>query len=133
MQAALPLPAYPQRQRRQGSGWAAARSLPPPPQRASVGVFHGFPFHGTSPTATCCEIRFLVLHTYPDGIKAVRSGDDEQRPLSVVAPQEPISQVDDRLIELGWVALADLAPVLFDRRLGSHNLTSLRWCSGTRM
>ena len=22
------------------------------------------------PTAPCCEIRFLVLHTYPDGIKA---------------------------------------------------------------
>ena len=23
------------------------------------------------PIAPCCEIRFLVLHTYPDGIKAV--------------------------------------------------------------
>ena len=22
------------------------------------------------PTAPCCEIRFLVLHAYPDGIKA---------------------------------------------------------------
>ena len=22
------------------------------------------------PTASCCEIRFLVLHAYPDGIKA---------------------------------------------------------------
>jgi len=25
---------------------------------------------GARPTAPCCEIRFLVLHTYPDGIKA---------------------------------------------------------------
>ncbi len=27
-------------------------------------------FAATRPTAPCCEIRFLVLHTYPDGIKA---------------------------------------------------------------
>ena len=47
MEAAWTLPACPLRQRRQGSGRAAPRSLPPPPQRASVGVFHAFPFHGT--------------------------------------------------------------------------------------
>ena len=47
MEAAWTLPACPLRQRRQGSGRAAARSLPPLPQRASVGVFHAFPFHGT--------------------------------------------------------------------------------------
>ena len=45
------------------------RSLPPLPQRASVGVFHAFSSMAR-PTAPCCEIRFLVLHTYPDGIKA---------------------------------------------------------------
>ena len=35
-------------------------------------VFHAFPevVFGARPTAPCCEIRFLVLHTYPDGIKA---------------------------------------------------------------
>ena len=32
-------------------------------------VFHAFPSMAR-PTAPCCEIRFLVLHTYPDGIKA---------------------------------------------------------------
>ena len=47
MEAAWTLPACPLRQRRQGSGRAAAQSLPPLPQRASVGVFHAFPFHGT--------------------------------------------------------------------------------------
>ena len=46
--------------------------LPPLSQWASVGVFHTFPRgdFGARPTAPCCEVRFLVLHTYPDGIKA---------------------------------------------------------------
>jgi len=36
------------RQRRlQSAPFGATRSLPPPPQWASVGVFHAFPFHGT--------------------------------------------------------------------------------------
>jgi len=69
MEAAWTLPACPLRQRRQGSGRAAARSLPPVPQRASVGCSTPFPSMA-GPTAPCCEIRFLVLHTYPDGIKA---------------------------------------------------------------
>lgn len=31
-------------------------------------MFHALPFHDTSPPpAPCCEIRFLVLHTHPDG------------------------------------------------------------------
>ena len=39
------------------------------PARAWVGCSMLFPSMAR-PTAPCCEIRFLVLHTYPDGIKA---------------------------------------------------------------
>jgi len=35
------------------------------------------------PAAPCCEIRFLVLHTYPDGIKAY--GHERITPPSVAA------------------------------------------------
>ena len=65
------------------------------------------------------------------GIQAVRSGGDEQRPPPVVAPQEPISQVDARLIEEGWVPQSDRAPLPFERRLAHNDLASLSGCSGT--
>ncbi|MFZ9947026.1 MAG: hypothetical protein ACO3FN_08145 [Vulcanococcus sp.] len=65
------------------------------------------------------------------GIQAVRSGGDEQLPLPVVAPQEPISQVDARLIEEGWVPQSDRTPLPFERRLAHNVLASLCGCSGT--
>jgi len=69
MEAAWTLPACPLRQRRQGSGRAAdavlAASAPAGLGRGVPRLF--LPWHAPPP---CCEIRFLVLHTYPDGIKA---------------------------------------------------------------
>ena len=75
----------------------------------------------------------LAAATVVVGIQAVRSGGDEQLPLPAVSPQEPISQVDARLIEAGWVVRADRAPLPFERRLAHNNLASLGACSGTGM
>lgn len=75
----------------------------------------------------------LAAATVVVGIQAVRSGGDEQLPLPAVSPQEPISQVDARLIEEGWVVRADRAPLPFERRLAHNNLASLSACSGTGM
>jgi hypothetical protein len=65
--------------------------------------------------------------------QAVRSGGDAQAELPVVAPQEPISQVDARLLADGWVAKPERDPLPFERRLAQNTLASLSGCSGTGM
>jgi hypothetical protein len=65
--------------------------------------------------------------------QAVRSGGDAQAELPVVAPQEPINQVDARLLADGWIANPDRDPRPFERQRAHNNLASLSACSGTGM
>jgi hypothetical protein len=65
--------------------------------------------------------------------QAVRSGGDTETQLPAIAPQEPISQVDARLLADGWVAKPDRDPLPFERRLAHNTLASLSGCSGTGM
>jgi hypothetical protein len=65
--------------------------------------------------------------------QAVRSGGDAQAELPVVAPQEPINQVDARLLADGWIAKPDRDPRPFERQRAHNNLASLSACSGTGM
>jgi hypothetical protein len=65
--------------------------------------------------------------------QVVRSGGDAQTALPVIAPQEPINQVDARLLADGWVAKPDRDPLPFERERAHNNLASLSACSGTGM
>jgi hypothetical protein len=65
--------------------------------------------------------------------QVVRSGVEAQAALPVIAPQEPISQVDDRLLADGWIAKPDRDPLPFERERAHNNLASLSACSGTGM
>lgn len=65
--------------------------------------------------------------------QVVRSGVEAQAALPVVAPQEPISQVDARLLADGWIAKPDRDPLPFERERAHNNLASLSACSGTGM
>jgi hypothetical protein len=65
--------------------------------------------------------------------QAVRSGGDAQAELPVVAPQEPINQVDARLLADGWIANPDRDPLPFERQRAHNTLASLSACSGTGM
>ena len=79
------LPAFPLRQRRQGSGraavsaWRTFRCDAVLAASATAGLGRGVPrlprdgVFGARPTAPCCEIRFLVLHTYPVALGLLRS------------------------------------------------------------
>lgn len=58
----------PARPRRQGSGRAAARSLPPGAGRGVSGV--SLAFLEMASSTPRCEIRQLMVHIYPSGIKA---------------------------------------------------------------
>ena len=68
-----PFTPAPARPRRQGSGRAAPRSLPPGAGRSASGV--SLAFLEMASSTPRCEIRQLVVHIYPGG----RKGADAER------------------------------------------------------
>jgi hypothetical protein len=65
--------------------------------------------------------------------QVVRSRSEALPELPVVTPQEPINQVDARLMADGWIAKPDRDPLPFERQRAHNNLASLSACSGTGM
>jgi hypothetical protein len=64
--------------------------------------------------------------------QAVRSGGDDSGGASpALAANEPITQVDARLLATGWLPQPEQEPLPLERKLAGNNLDSLSACSGT--
>lgn len=65
--------------------------------------------------------------------QAVRSGPDAPSSPPLLEVQEPVTQVDARLLAAGWRPKPDRQPLPFERELAGNQLASLSSCSGTGM
>jgi len=65
--------------------------------------------------------------------QAVRSGPEAPSNPPLLLLQEPVTQVDARLLGEGWRPQPDRQPLPFERELAGNQLASLSSCSGTGM